>query len=308
MNSPIVARAAAIAFLALGMQTSLAAPMPVGEWLFNETGTIANSTGSNTALDLTLRNQTGAVADMHSADGTGVTGLAGDRAFDNRGATDMGTGYSSRADIADSASNVLDSLTNFTLAGWFRRDPQATSDSAGWLFNNYYYGPGVGFTGYGLFYADGQLGVISGHYNGYDLAQSTAGAYADADSWVFFAAVHEGSGSCPLNCPSVSFYKGTLSGGVTLVNTVSGAGVFQGGTPYPDAQYFTIGSTSFFVGQNGVRTSQPFDGLMDDMRIYNTTLTLADLEGVRSQAVVPVPGAVWLFASAIAALASLRRR
>jgi hypothetical protein len=78
--------------LAIASMAAHAAPVPVGEWLFNETGTVANATGSNAALDLTLRNQNGTVADMHSADAEGVTGQAGDRAFDNRGATDMGAG------------------------------------------------------------------------------------------------------------------------------------------------------------------------------------------------------------------------
>ena len=283
-----------------------AAPTPVGEWLFNETGTIANSTGSNTALDLTLRNQTGAVADMHSADGLGVTGLAGDRAFDNRGATNMGVGPSGRADIADSASNVLDSLGNFTLAGWFRTDPTASGTGAGWLFNNYLYSPGTGFTGYGLYFTDGQLRVVSGHYNGYDLAMSTPGAYAGSDTWIFFAAVYKGSGACPANCPSVTFYTGTRSSPVTLVNTVSGNGVFQGGAPYPEGQYFTIGSTSYFSGGNIV-TGSPFDGLLDDMRIYGSTLTASDVESVRSLAAVPVPAAAWLFMSALGALPVSRR-
>jgi hypothetical protein len=166
----------------------------------------------------------------------------------------------------------------------------------------------VGFTGYGLFYLNGQLRLQAGHYSGYDLAQSTAGAYSDNDAWVFFAAVYKGSGSCPSNCPSVKFYKGTKNSPVTLVNTVAGAGVFQGGAPYPDAQYLTIGSNSYFVGASSVRTSQPFDGLLDDTRIWNTTVTLADVESVRSLAIVPVPAAAWLLVSALGALAGLRRR
>lgn len=309
MSASASFRFALATLLSMASIAAHAAPVPAGEWLFNETGTVANSTGSNAALDLTLRNQNGTVADMHSADGEGVTGQAGDRAFDNRGATDMGTGYSSRADISDSASNTLDQLTNFTLAGWFRRDPTATSTTgAGWLFNNFLYSPGTGFTGYGLFYYGGQLRLQAGHYSGYDLAQSTAGAYSDSDSWVFFAAVYKGSGSCPANCPSVSFYKGTKDTPVALVNTFSGAGVFQGGAPYPEGQYFTLGSNSYFSGASSLKTSQPFDGLLDDMRVWNTTLTLSDLQDVHSLAIVPVPAAAWLFVSALGALAGLRRR
>lgn len=295
--------------------SSHAAPLPIAEWTFNETGTLANSTGTNTALDLTLRNQNGTVTDMHSADGLGVTGQAGDRAFDNRTATDMGSGYSSRADIADSASgspvsNALDSLTNMTLTGWFRRDVGANGTGTGMLFGNYGYNPCCGTTGYELYYSNGSLGFISGKgpSAGYDQALSTAGAYSDADSWVFFAAVITGSGSCPSNCPSVKFYKGTKTSAVTLVNTVSGAGVFQGGTPYPDFYYFTVGSAPYFSGASSLRTGSPFDGLLDEMRVYNSAITLSDLESLRAEAVVPVPGAVWLLGSALATLAGLRRR
>jgi hypothetical protein len=298
-----------IIVFALGLAgQAMAAPVPAGEWLFNETGTLANSTGSNTALDLTLRNQTGAVADMHSADGLGVTGQSGDRAFDNTGATNMGTGYSSRADISDSntgspASNALDGLTNFTLSGWFRTDATISGTNPGWLFNNYYYSPGTGFTGYGLYYTAGELRFLMGHYLGYDLAASTPGAYSGNDTWIFFAAAVRGSSPGP----AVSFYIGTPNTPVSLVNTVTGASVFQGGSAWPDVQYFTLGSTSYFTGASSVQTSQPFDGLLDDMRVFGSTLTLADLESVRSLAVVPVPAGAWLLASALGALGGLAR-
>jgi hypothetical protein len=298
-----------VAALWLAANTAKAAPVPAGEWLFNETGTLANSTGSNTALDLTLRNQTGAVADMHSADGSGLTGLPGDRAFDNRAATNMGTGASGRADISDSASNTLDGLSTFTLAGWFRRDPAATSTNTGWLFNDYLYAPGIGFTGYGLYYNSGKLGMTVGHYLGYDSAQSSAGAYADSDSWVFFAAVYKGTGTCPLNCPYVSFYKGTLNSPVVLINTVSGSGVLQGGASYPDVQYFTLGSASYSTGASIV-TGGPFDGLLDNMRIYGSALSLADIEAMQAAdipAAVPLPGTLWLFGTGAAGVMCLAR-
>jgi len=313
MQHPVAAFRAILLMMATVTPT-FAAPVPIGEWLFNETGTLANATGSNAALDLTLRNSLGTVTDMHSASGAGVTGLAGDRAFDNRAATDMGSGYSARADISDSASgspasNALDSLTNMTLTGWFRRDVGANGTGTGMLFGNYGYNPCCGTTGYELYYSNGRLGFISGKgpSAGYDQALSTAGAYSDADSWVFFAAVITGSGSCPSNCPSVRFYKGTKTSAVTLVNTVSGAGVFQGGTPYPDFYYFTVGSAPYFSGASSLRTGSPFDGLLDEMRVYNSAITLSDLDGLRAQAVVPAPAAVWLLASALGVMGGVRR-
>jgi len=53
---------------------------------FNQAGTTATNAGSlGGNYNVTLRNNAGTATDLHSADGTGVSGLAGDRAFDERG-------------------------------------------------------------------------------------------------------------------------------------------------------------------------------------------------------------------------------
>ena len=45
-------------------------------------------------------------------------------------------------------------------------------------------------------------------------------------------------------------------------DTVNGAGAFQGGTPYPDFYYSTVGSAPYFSGASSLRTGSPFDGLL----------------------------------------------
>src|SRR3990167_3976532 len=77
------------------------------EYKFDETGTTAPSTGSD-ATAVTLRNSAGVATDLHSADGLGVSGVTGDRAFDNTASTSMG-GSGGRADQADLAA--IDTLT-----------------------------------------------------------------------------------------------------------------------------------------------------------------------------------------------------
>src|SRR3972149_6706950 len=88
------------------------------EYKFNETGSTAPSTGSNATV-LILKDSSGAATDLHSADSLGVSGLAGDRAFDNTASTSMG-GSGGMAEQADLAA--IDTLTSFTLQGWFKTD------------------------------------------------------------------------------------------------------------------------------------------------------------------------------------------
>src|SRR5206468_2929114 len=64
-------------------------PPPLVELRFNETGTNAANTGSTSSPAL-LTDTDGALADLHSATGQGVSELPGDSAFDN-GATGMGS-------------------------------------------------------------------------------------------------------------------------------------------------------------------------------------------------------------------------
>src|SRR3990167_8181136 len=104
--------------LILYLGQTVQAQTAILKYTFDETGTTAPSTGSDVTA-VTLRNSAGAATDLHSADGLGVSGLTGDRAFDNTASTDMG-GSGGRADQADLAA--IDTLTSFTLQGWFKTD------------------------------------------------------------------------------------------------------------------------------------------------------------------------------------------
>src|SRR6187401_2710804 len=62
---------------------------PLVEYRFNETGVEAKNTGLD-ATPLLFKNASSIGFDLHSVDGAGVSGLEGDRAFDNSGSTAMG--------------------------------------------------------------------------------------------------------------------------------------------------------------------------------------------------------------------------
>ena len=91
---------------------------------FDETGTTAASQGSDTTA-LTMRDDAGTATDLHSADARGVSGLAGDRSFQNTAVSDHGSAANAgtngfRADQAD--NNAIDALGSFTISGWFKTD------------------------------------------------------------------------------------------------------------------------------------------------------------------------------------------
>ena len=104
--------------LILYLVQTVQAQTAILKYKFDETGTTAPSTGSDVTA-VTLRNSAGAATDLHSADSLGVSGVTGDRAFDNTASTSMG-GSGGMAEQADLAA--IDTLTSFTLQGWFKTD------------------------------------------------------------------------------------------------------------------------------------------------------------------------------------------
>ena len=81
-------------------------PAPILEFTFNEAGAAANSSGKDTNSAVLMQGST--PQDFHSADGEGVSGLPGDRAFDNRHSTGMGdVGSGGRAAMAADATALM---------------------------------------------------------------------------------------------------------------------------------------------------------------------------------------------------------
>src|SRR3989304_9079921 len=260
--------------LILYLGQTVQAQTAILKYTFDETGTTAPSTGSDvTAVTLRDNSVVGNATDLHSADGLGVSGLTGDRAFDNTASTDMG-GDGGRADQADLVA--IDTLTSFTLQGWFKTAGSTAIGGGGGtrkavLLHNTSTSQGQ-TKGFELF---GQPNKLKLAVDGSNVETS---AYGDTQSWIFFAVTYDGT----LTSDNVKFYKGSASSEVTLVTTLT----IDMGRGEDDTGGLGIGN------ERG-RNDSPFDGYLDNVRVYGSqgdnsgVLTLAQLDSIRAGDVPP---------------------
>jgi hypothetical protein len=229
----------------LGSRTSANAALLL-EYHFNETGTTAASTGTDTTA-VTLQNSSGVATDLHSTDTLGVSGLAGDRAFDNTASTGMGNAPATggRGFQADQAA--VDGLSSFTLAGWFKSSTALANGAQ--LFNNTSSGAGFALANNAgnalILYVDGTGGTSATYTSG-------------GDVWTFFAVGYDGT----LTGNNLKFYRGTTSTGVAQVGST---GTLNKGAVADDANGLTIGN-------NNAAFNRPYDGLLDNMRIFGSSI------------------------------------
>ena len=267
---------AVVAFVVWGSTAASAAP--ILEYTFNETGTTAPSTGSD-STPVTLLETLGNPADLHSVPSAGVTGGNADRGFDNS-ASSMGAagGVASQGDL-----DAIDGLTSFTIATWYKQ----TDNKSGYPRLAYHHGSGAGFQIEAP--TVGSAGetriIIDGDYN--DGNRSPAGSFPDAvDTWVFFAFTYDGTQSTD----NAKFYRGFRtnpeaagvdSGFVADVTLVSTHSIDEGALGDNDV--------GLFFGNRQDR-QRAFDGLIDNFRLFGSktsgdasgTLSLAELETVRA--------------------------
>lgn len=259
---------------------------------FNQTGTTAPSTGTTTT-SLTLYNTAGTAADLHGAAGSGVSGVASDRAFDNSASTGMGsTGTGGRGQSASSIA-AINTLQSFTLTGWFKTSDTTSIGSNAYLINNQNASDGF------RLYSSG-TGFLALNVNGAGITSSGASTYAATQSWVFFAVTYDGT----IASNNVKFYVGNTSAAASLNVTRT----LNQGTATNNTTAFSIANTT--------GNSRPFDGLMDDIFIYGSqtdntgVLSLAQIEAVRAANVIPEPSALGLLACGMGLLIAmpLKRR
>jgi hypothetical protein len=247
----------------------------IAEYRFNETGTMAASAGSDATV-LLLKDRNGNAADLHGADGSGVSGLSGDRAFDNRGSA--WAGFGGRGEQPGD-NEALDQFSSFTVQGWLKGDdgPSVTGNLArlvektdgfaegggwgvDWAAGDPYSGRDVGSIGFGIRGEGGTGGF------------ATAGSYVSQQQWIFFAVTYDGTAASN----NVKFYRGTTSQALQLVAT----GTVAVGTERGSVSPLSVGN-----GANGARA---FSGLLDDIRIFGVksgndgVLTMAELETIRA--------------------------
>ncbi|HEY0549957.1 MAG TPA: LamG domain-containing protein, partial [Verrucomicrobiae bacterium] len=250
-------------------------PAPLVELRFNETGTNAANTG-RAPVSPVFFNSSDMPTDWHSESSLGISGLIGDRAFDNTACTGMGSGGSGgrATEIYDTA---VDGLLSLTLQGWFKTESALGSNARFFAKQG---------TGSGFLFLVPSTGVLSLEIDGSASTMSSA-QFSEVGQWIFFAVTYDGTTAAN----NVKFYKGTPSNAVTLVETRSlGTG-----------RAATNSSGATFGNANGLQ--RPIDGLLDDIRVFGSktdnrgALTAAQLEWFRNKDIQNAPDAAALSVS-----------
>lgn len=276
------------------MQGNLHAQTLILDYDFNQVtggGTSAPSTGSTTT-SLNLYDSAGTQTNLHGAAGSGVSGAAGDLAFDNSASTGMGSGGTGGRAQSGNISTI-NSLQSFTLTGWFKTGSTTPIGANAFLINNQS-GTTDGFRLY-----SGSTGSLALNVNGAAVTSSGASTYAATEAWVFFAVTYDGT----LSSNNVKFYVGNTSAAASLNVTRSLA---QG--------IASANSGGFALGNVLNSNIRPFDGYLDNISVYGSqtdgsgVLSLAQIESVRQADLVPEPASLAFLGCGAGLLAAVCRR
>lgn len=276
------------------MQGNLHAQTLILDYDFNQVtggGTTAPSTGGTTT-SLSLYNSAGTLTNLHGAAGSGVSGTAGDLAFDNAASTGMGSGGTGGRAQSGNIS-AINSLQSFTLTGWFKTGSTTAIGANAFLINN------QSSTNDGFRLYSNSSGYLALNVNGAAVTSSGASTYAATEAWVFFAVTYDGT----LSSNNVKFYIGNTSTAVGLNVTRS----LAQGTASTNSGGFALGN----VLSSNIR---PFDGYLDNISVYGSqtdgsgVLSLAQLESVRQADLVPEPANLAFLGCSAGLLAAICRR
>ena len=231
------------------------------EYTFNDSGPVTQ--GSERAAwdwPLVFETQAADPVDWHGASGSGVSGKPEDRAFDNRAASAMG----SPGDGGRALGGYWDRgpLTSVTFTGWLRTENEVAGSYARLI----YWERG------GQVYArpDACLRLVT--LSGVNATSDPV--YSAINEWMFFAITFDGT----VSDNNVSFWKGTRTEPVTLASTRS----------LPEGPFDPSGNRISLANDYSYSSpTQPFDGMMDNFRMYggagtSGVLDETEIENLRS--------------------------
>lgn len=232
------------------------------------------------------------------ANGSGVSGLATDRALNNTAANAMGGTANSSGGRATHAAdfNAIDGLLKFTISGWFKTDSTTPLGGNAILFANRSGVSGVDLHGDPNTPGNLILAVDNG-------SNSSAG-FGATQQWVNFAITYDGTILQP--GPNVFFYAGTASSPLTLVGSGTNTNGSGNDPASDETMPLSVGSRVLF----GTTDADPFDGFLDNIRIWDDIQPLAALQSLQSidAGAVPEPTSFLLLASLAACGIHIRGR
>lgn len=256
---------------------------PIIEYNFNDTGTSTLSTGTDTAV-MVLKDSAGTWSDLHSASGLGVSGESGDRAFDNTASTGMGSaGIGGRGDDYVGDDSAIDGLMSFTIQGWFKTDGVVIGGNCR-VIENFYSNKG--------FYIQASSGQLYLSVDSGAAGSGSSSDYNQINTWTFFAVTYDGTQSAS----NLNFYVGYEGSQVQLVSTQT----LDMGQVDDDVAALAIGNSRY----SAAAYSRPFDGYLDNMRIFGSktdasgVLDQQSLEVIRATD-VPEPATMLVFSTGL---------
>ncbi|QYY37513.1 LamG-like jellyroll fold domain-containing protein [Ruficoccus sp. ZRK36] len=259
----------------------------------NNLGTTTASTGSSTiTADMTYHSSTGDTAtNLRGADGSGVSGQAGDYALDLTGATRMGgtssvPGYGG---VVYASTGSMNNATSTTISMWYNASTEVGSFAR--LFE----------CGYTTIYAlgTGEIRVAFRITDGVNQSVDVSDAVLSlTNEWVFFATTYDSATG------TAKVYAGSKESGV--LSEIASTTLDQG----------TIAnSTGLAIGNNQRGSNErPFQGLMDDVNVWVDesgsagALSEAQLQGVMSASIPEPSHAAALMCVVVGGMLLLRRR
>jgi hypothetical protein len=266
-----------------GLSAALAGRCPAStlwEFKFNETGASPANSGAGSPAPALVTKQAfyGSISDLHGADGSGVSGLAGDRAMDLSGIATNGGMFAGKSawpqiNVANTNCTPIQDLTAFTLSGWFNaRAPitRGTYRGDAKLMTFFHYSSAAGGNlGFGVEFstpdaAKNQMKVVLDAATlFFDVTPIMD--FGDTNRWYFWAVAYDGA----LGSGNARLYMGTPA---TAVAQVGAAQTANSGA---------MGTTTTDFSLNGGNGSGTLKGFQDNVRVDNVVLSQAELESRR---------------------------